>query len=90
MKLNFFSIKDNRSIANANLQNLQTASILLGPNNEGKSRISSANWQRPRKWMVIATNGIKLTMPTIHRYFPLFPALSHFYPFFDCGLLVAD
>src|SRR4030066_1535559 len=39
MKLNYFSIKDYRSIAKAELRNLQTATTLLGPNNEGKSNV---------------------------------------------------
>lgn len=39
MKLNYFSIQDYRSITKAELHNLQTASILLGPNNEGKSNV---------------------------------------------------
>lgn len=39
MKLGYFSIQDYRSITKAELQNLQTASILLGPNNEGKSNV---------------------------------------------------
>lgn len=38
MKLTFFSIKNYRSIIDAELD-LQTATILIGPNNEGKSNV---------------------------------------------------
>jgi putative ATP-dependent endonuclease of OLD family len=39
MKLTYFSIRDYRSIAKAELENLQSAAILIGPNNEGKSNV---------------------------------------------------
>ena len=39
MKLTYFSIRDYRSIARAELKDLQTSSILIGPNNEGKSNV---------------------------------------------------
>jgi len=39
MKLTYFSIRDYRSIAKAELDNLQTSTILIGPNNEGKSNV---------------------------------------------------
>lgn len=39
MKLTYFSIYDYRSISKAELRNLQTATILVGPNNEGKSNV---------------------------------------------------
>jgi hypothetical protein len=39
MKLKYFSIRDYRSIAKAELENLQSAAILIGPNNEGKSNV---------------------------------------------------
>jgi hypothetical protein len=39
MKLTYFSIRDYRSIAKAKLENLQSAAVLIGPNNEGKSNV---------------------------------------------------
>lgn len=39
MKLTYFSIHDYRSIGKAELENLQSAAILIGPNNEGKSNV---------------------------------------------------
>jgi putative ATP-dependent endonuclease of the OLD family len=39
MKLTYFSIRDYRSIATAELNGLQTRAILVGPNNEGKSNV---------------------------------------------------
>jgi putative ATP-dependent endonuclease of the OLD family len=39
MKLTYFSIKDYRSISKAELRNLKSTAILIGPNNEGKSNI---------------------------------------------------
>ncbi len=42
MKLTYFSIRDYRSIAKAELENLGTSSILIGPNNEGKSNVLQA------------------------------------------------
>lgn len=42
MKLTYFSIYDYRSISRAELSNLQTATILVGPNNEGKSNVLQA------------------------------------------------
>jgi len=39
MKLTYFSIYDYRSISKAELRNLQTATVLIGPNNEGKSNV---------------------------------------------------
>jgi len=42
MKLTYFSIRDYRSITSAELVNLQTSTILVGPNNEGKSNVLQA------------------------------------------------
>lgn len=39
MKLTYLSIRDYRSITKAELQQLQSAAILIGPNNEGKSNV---------------------------------------------------
>lgn len=39
MKLTYFSIRDYRSITNATLRSLQNSTILIGPNNEGKSNV---------------------------------------------------
>ncbi len=39
MKLTYCSIRDYRSITNAELDNLQSSTILIGPNNEGKSNV---------------------------------------------------
>ncbi len=39
MKLTYFSIRDYRSITKAKLENLQSAAVLIGPNNEGKSNV---------------------------------------------------
>lgn len=39
MKLTYFSVRDYRSITKAELGNLQTSTILIGPNNEGKSNV---------------------------------------------------
>ena len=42
MKLTYFSIRDYRSITKAELTDLQNATILIGPNNEGKSNVLQA------------------------------------------------
>jgi putative ATP-dependent endonuclease of OLD family len=42
MKLTYFSIRDYRSITSAELDNLQSSTILIGPNNEGKSNVLQA------------------------------------------------
>lgn len=42
MKLTYFSIRDYRSITSAELNHLQSATILIGPNNEGKSNVLQA------------------------------------------------
>jgi predicted ATP-dependent endonuclease of OLD family len=39
MKLTYFSIRDYRSITRAELRHVQHATILIGPNNEGKSNV---------------------------------------------------
>jgi putative ATP-dependent endonuclease of OLD family len=39
MKLTYLSVRDYRSIAKAELSNLGAATILIGPNNEGKSSV---------------------------------------------------
>ena len=39
MKLTYFSIQDYRSITKAELEGLQSSTILIGPNNEGKSNV---------------------------------------------------
>ncbi len=39
MKLTYFAVHDYRSISRAELSNLQSSSILIGPNNEGKSNV---------------------------------------------------
>jgi len=42
MKLTYLSIRDYRSITRAKLDNLQSSTILIGPNNEGKSNVLQA------------------------------------------------
>ncbi len=42
MKLTYFSIRDYRSIRSAELDKLQSSTILIGPNNEGKSNVLQA------------------------------------------------